>query len=249
MLTPSTLALAVLPALSATVKVCDCPAPSLLNGCVPFAGEPELSPDSASLAAYSAVTFALFQPRPLASDPTARPALITGAVLSRLMPESVLEAVLPATSAAVKVTDRLAPSSLTVWFATAPLIPERASEALAATSTSALYQPAAFGLVTAAGDRAGAVLSMLMPEKVSLLSLPAASVHLPFTDWLAAALAFSVETVVGAGSAAPEPASVQVKLTRTLLFVHAPAAYGRVLAASTSTTALLAIPGAVLSIL
>ena len=64
----------------------------------------------------------------------------------------------------------------------------------------------------------GAVLSILIWEKVAVAELPARSVQVPLADWPSPSPAL----VTSAGAdGTPEPApSSQVKLTRTLLFVQ-----------------------------
>ena len=86
------------------------------------------------------VTFVLFQPLALAAG--VRLALAVGAVLSMLMPETVVLAVLPALSVTVPSTGWSAPSP-SVTGAVQAATPERASSQVKLTMTSALYQPLA----------------------------------------------------------------------------------------------------------
>src|SRR6266542_6036556 len=136
-------------------------------------------------------TSVLFQPSAFASG--SRLPLITGAVLSMLMPPTVAgEAALPALSTQLPllVTDWPAPSPLTVAPATAsvamPDCTEPVSAQLKETVTSLLFQPWAL----ASGSRlpliVGAVLSMLMPPTVAgEAALPALSIQSPLLvkDW------------------------------------------------------------------
>src|SRR5260370_27098169 len=94
------------------------------------------------------VTSLLFQPKPLGSAP--RLAVVVGAELSMLMPETVALALLPAISVAVPMTDWPAPSSIsvTVWVELAT--PEVASLAVKLTVTGPLYQPSALAAVVGA---------------------------------------------------------------------------------------------------
>ena len=107
--------------------------------------------------------------------------LIVGAVLSMLIPATVVLALLPALSVAVPVADWAAPAALRVIGLVQLAIPERTSEQRKLAVTSLLFQP----LALAAGLRlpliAGPVLSMLIPETVALALLPALSVAVPVT--------------------------------------------------------------------
>src|SRR4030095_13286792 len=131
------------------------------------------------------VTSLLFQPLALASG--LRLPLITGAVLSMLMPPTVAaKAALPAlsTQSPLFVTDWPAPSSLTVAPATVSCaLPDAATPEPAhvkETVTSLLFQP----LALASGLRlpliTGAVLSMLILPTVALeAAVPAVSEQSP----------------------------------------------------------------------
>src|SRR5438093_12233552 len=67
-------------------------------------------------------------------------------------------------------------------------MPESASAQVKCTVTEPpSYQPAALGEVVAAPLIVGAVLSMLIPETVVLVLLPALSVAVPVADWAAPA--------------------------------------------------------------
>ena len=92
---------AELPARSVTVPVTDWLAPLAVR--VVDTGQGTARPDSASEQVKLTVTLVLFQPLPLAAG--LWDAVILGAVLSMLMPPTVAEAVLPALSVAVRVTD------------------------------------------------------------------------------------------------------------------------------------------------
>src|SRR5437879_10615414 len=103
-----------------------------------------------------------------------------------LIPETVVLALLPALSVAVPLDDWPLPSA-SVSSAVQLWIPESVSEQLKCTVTSLLFQPAALGVVVAAPLIVGAVLSMLIPETVVLVLLPALSVAVPVADWAAPA--------------------------------------------------------------
>src|SRR5437867_3005485 len=138
-----------------------------------------------------AATSLLFQPLALASG--SRLPLITGAVLSMLMPPTVAdEAALPAlsTQSPLLVTDWPAPSPLTVAPATVSVaMPDwtgPVSAQVKETATSVLFQPLAFAARSRLPLMCGAVLSMLMPPTVAgEAALPALSMQSPLfvTDW------------------------------------------------------------------
>src|SRR4051812_11118254 len=88
--------------------------------------------------------------------------------------------------------------------------PDSASPQLHVMATSPVYQPAPLAGAAGAPDSVGAVLSMLIVSTVALAVLPALSVAVPVTCWLAP----SVVTVVEPGQDwMPAPPSEQVKLT------------------------------------
>src|SRR5437762_8567659 len=108
--------------------------------------------------------------------------LIVGAVLSILIPATVVLALLPASSvSAPPLHDALPIAS--VASAAQLWIPESVSAQLKCTVTSLLYQPAALGEVVAAPLIVGAVLSMLIHETVVLVLLLDLSVEVPVADW------------------------------------------------------------------
>jgi hypothetical protein len=99
--------------------------------------------------------------------------------------------------------------------------PERASPQVKLTVTLELFQPAALVAGASAGVIVGGVLSILSVTLVLAL-LPAASVAVPETIWLAP----SVVIVCGAGQTATgEVASAQTNVTVTFVLFH-PAAFG-----------------------
>src|SRR5207249_6525722 len=87
--------------------------------------------------------------------------LIVGAVLSMLIPETVVLALLPALSVAVPLDDWPLPSA-SVASAAQLWIPESVSAQLKCTVASPLYQPAAAGEVVAAPPLVGAGLLWLI---------------------------------------------------------------------------------------
>src|SRR5207249_1423353 len=106
--------------------------------------------------------------------------LIVGAVLSMLIPETVVLALLPALSVAVPVDDWPVPSA-SVASAEELLVPEEVSAELEGTVVTLLFHPPAAGEVVGVPLIVGAVLSMLIPETVALALLPALSVAVPVT--------------------------------------------------------------------
>src|SRR5438445_3896276 len=125
-----------------------------------------------------------------------------------LIPETVVLVLLPALSVAVPLDDWPLPSA-SVASAAQLWIPESVSAQLKCTVTSLLYQPAALGEVVAAPLIVGAVLSMLIPETVVLVLLPALSVAVPVADWAAPA---ALRVIGLVPLAIPERTSEQRKL-------------------------------------
>src|SRR5204863_8332053 len=177
------------------------------------------------------VTGDVFQP--FASGAGVRVAVIAGAVLSRRIVNVFVVSAFPATSTAENVIV-LVPSALittsaedafTVVVPTGcgpvtlyeiRLTPDAPSVDFKLTVTFELFQPAAFGSGKGVAVVTGATLSMLMPLTVADAELPAMSLHVRVTDWLAP----SLDSVTGGGglpAARPDPGatSVQVKVTVT----------------------------------
>src|SRR5262245_61605979 len=131
-------------------------------------------PERASKGLKCTVTLPLYQPAALGLVVAA--ALRVGLVKSMLMPETVVPALLPATSVAVPLTDWPAPSPLSVVGPETPARPERASLALKLTVTGPLFQPKPL----AAGARAplidGGVASIRMDRELELGLVPLLSV-------------------------------------------------------------------------
>ncbi len=100
---------ALLPALSVTVPVVDCPAPSTDKV---TSGETVSTPERVSVAVKCTVTSLLFQPLLLGEG--LHEALIVGGVLSRLTTGEVKVSLLPALSVTVTVWVSLAPSVVKV---------------------------------------------------------------------------------------------------------------------------------------
>src|SRR2546428_3599852 len=98
-------------------------------------------PESVSAQLKRTVTSFLYQPAAL-GELVAAP-LIVGAVLSMLIPETVVLALLPALSSAVPLADWAAPSALRVIGLVQLAIPERRSEQRKLAVTSLLFQPLA----------------------------------------------------------------------------------------------------------
>src|SRR5689334_176165 len=88
--------------------------------------------------------------------------VVTGAVVSILMPDTDEVLALPALSETLAEAPRLLPSPLTeVFDGQTPLMPESASEQLHATTTLLSYQLFAFGGEVTAPERMGGVWSTL----------------------------------------------------------------------------------------
>src|SRR6266542_4054977 len=250
---PTVAAEAELPALSTQLPllVTDWLAPSPLR--VPPTTESIATPDwtePVSAQLKKTGTAVLFQPLAFASG--SRLPLITGDVLSILMPPTVAgEAVLPAlsTQAPPFVTDWSAPSLVSVAPATVSVAmsdwTEPASAQLKETVTSVLFQPLAFASGLRLPLITGAVLSTLMPLTVAgEAALPALSTQSPLlvTDWPAPSeLTVAPATVSLAMPDCTPPVSAQLKETTTSLLFQ-PLALARGLR-------LPLITGAVLSML
>src|SRR5690349_12556567 len=102
-----------------------------------------------------------------------------GAVLSMLMPLCVFEAVLPARSAQVPVTDNPAPSVERVWLTVLFTGPETESEHAQLAVTFVLFQPFALGAVRPLKVMPGFVLSSLIVKGEALPMRPAWLVQEP----------------------------------------------------------------------
>ena len=146
-------------------------------------------PDRPSSAVQSTVTSPLYQPAALGAV-VAAPSSV-GAVLSMLMPSTVADAVLPATSVAVPVTFWPAPSFLSVVVAgEQSAMPESASSQSNDTTTSLLFQPKPFAAGVREPSIVGLTRSILTSIECAFSTLPALStdqneiVCLPFRPWL-----------------------------------------------------------------
>src|SRR5947209_5231976 len=133
-------------------------------------------PERASLQVHFTVTSLLYHPALLAAS--ACP-LKSGAVLSTLMPDTVVPALFPATSVAVPDALWLAPSPRMVGTEQ-PATPERVSAQANVIVTSLLYHCRAFGVPFVAPLMVGLVLSRFTVA-VSLAVLPALSRAIPVT--------------------------------------------------------------------
>ena len=167
------------------------------------------TPDRLSLASRVKLTSALYHP--LVRSP-ATEAAVVGAVRSIWMPLTVVVVLLPALSVQVAVADRLPPSPVTIESPGWAAGPDNGSVQVQSTVTSPVCHPLENEPLST-----GAVLSMLMPETVSLAELPAASVAVPVTDWLAP----SASTLSAVFEATPDRSSVAVKLDRDVVAVPA----------------------------
>src|SRR4051812_29505620 len=150
MRTPSTRAVVVLPATSATLATVDSsPSPVRTVG----AGQSPAMPESASAQSQRTTTSSRYQP-PAGASP-AEPVRV-GAVRSTLTPSTEPVPSLPAASVAVLVAD-WAPPSPSVTGAAQAATPESASAQSKETVTGAENQPEAAALPSTHGVTAGAV--------------------------------------------------------------------------------------------
>jgi hypothetical protein len=135
---------------------------------------------------------------------------------------AVPDALLPALSEQLGVTEPVEVSLLRVWLSWAFTTPEPpVSEQSQLTVTSWFVQvPAVYGLpllAAATFDTAGGDLSMFTWKAVPVAVFPALSAH--------EGVAVPVEVRVVELPVLPDPLSVQSQLTRTSSFDHAPAVY------------------------
>ena len=121
------------------------------------------APESASLQLQLSVTFVLFQPLAFAAG-VRETNVMTGAVLSILMPLCVFDAELPALSVQVPIELKAAPSAVKVWLTVGLTAPDVASEQFQLTVTSVLFQPLAF----AAGVRETKLIVGLVASRLTV---------------------------------------------------------------------------------
>src|SRR5882724_4459274 len=157
-----------------------------------------------------------------------------------MLTETGSELTLPARSVAAPVNNWLCPSAETSTGPLTAATPESASAALNVMVTLLLFQPLAFGRGANVSERAGAVLSILIPLTAAEAELPARSWQMPATCSLAPSEASRVGNE-GDPGATPDKESTQLKLTVTSLLFH-PLAFG-------AGVANPAMAGAVLSIM
>jgi hypothetical protein len=139
--------------------------------------------------------------------------VITGAVLSMLMPPFVAEVLtFPALSMQVPLADWFAPSVDSSTAAEQEAIPDSVSVPLKLTVTLVLFQPFAFGAGDAVADALGAVLSMLTVAVAGALTLPALSVQVPLAACPAPSL---LRTTADVQVPIPDSASLPLKVTVT----------------------------------
>ncbi len=148
--------------------------------------------------------------------------VMVGLARSMLMLPTVAEAVFPAMSVQVPITDCPAPSADTVEELEYDATPDRPSVHAKLTVTATLFQPLAFAEGDLEPVMVGSVLSMLILETVAEALFPARSVTNPVTDCPKPSLD---GLVGGLQKATPERESKQVKLTVALLLTH-PLAFG-----------------------
>src|SRR5680860_776967 len=147
-----------------------------------------------------------------------------GAVRSMFTPLTVACVVFPARSATSAEAPRFEPSPVIRLSAGWSAMPDSPSTPVQPMVTSPRYQPAPFGVVVGAPERAGAVLSTRIGPTVAALVFPATSAVVPATSWFSPSLA---TVAFGPQPAMPESASAQTKVTSTsLLFQPKPLAAG-----------------------
>ncbi len=146
------------------------------------------TPEPASDQFQVTVTSALFQPPTLGAGEALGAA--AGAVRSMLIPVTVVDALLPALSTTVPVTDWPAPSFARVTGPVHDATPDALSAQLKETVTSALFQPLAF----AAGAREPTIVGAMVSRTVTGNSA------VP----LVAAVAVQTTAVVPSGNVPPE---------------------------------------------
>jgi hypothetical protein len=168
--------------------------------------------ESASFPVKVTVTLVLFQPFALAAGVGV--ALAVGAVLSMLIPLTVVLAVLPALSVAAPLADCPAPSVEMVCGAAHDAMPEVASLHVNATVTSCLYQPFAFGADVADPLMVGAVASRLIVTDWEAVPPALVAVHVSVVPVVSDVIV--VEPQPDEDEIA-ESGSVTVQLTVTLL--------------------------------
>jgi hypothetical protein len=190
---------------------------------VSVGGLPAANPERPSVQAKLTVTFVLFQPNEFAAG--VRLPVILGPVLSMLIPVLVTGSLtFPATSVQVPgPADCPAPSVVNVIAAVQVAMPDKPSVPLKVTVTFVLFQPAAFGAGDCAADAVGAVLSILMPVRLTgSLTFPALSVQVPGPADRAAPS--EVKTTGAEQVSIPDSPSVPLKLTVTSVLFQ-PAAF------------------------
>src|SRR5437763_227480 len=132
---------------------------------------------------------------------------------------------LPALSVTVAVAVRPLPSPVIVDGPGQATTPDRLSAQVQVMVTSPRYQPAALAAGAAWPTMVGAVLSTLIAATVAEAALPAASVAVPVTDWLAPSP--TVGGVVQLATPDRPAWSAQVKPTVTLALYQPLALAGR----------------------
>ena len=174
------------------------------------------TPDSVSATVPVTVAVAVNSVEPSVGDESVR----TGPVLSMLTVADPIT-VFPALSNARPVTVCAAPSVEITSSSGHTITPEPASAQVKCAVTSVLFQPAALGGGLSMTVTAGGVTSMSNGSLVTDATLPALSVTVPVTVWLAP----SDATVLSGGHVStPDPASLHVKCAVTGVFSHPPGA-------------------------
>ncbi len=158
-----------------------------------------------------------------------------GGVRSMLTASAATALVLPAKSTQVPDASCVAPSLASVTFDVQPSTPDPLMLSVPEneTVTVELFQPLAFGGGAAVVVATGGTVSILMPDAVNVVVLPAMFEHEPLTD-SPLPLVLRVIGPLHASAATPDSGSVAAKLNVTGL-LYQPLAFGDELAMSLTT--------------
>ena len=246
MLRSLTVALAVLSALSVTLPITDCAAPS------PRVVGPlhNATPESASAQSKLTVTSSLYQPFALEARSGA-PAMV-GLILSMLT-SALFVAEFPALSKAVPETIWCAPLDASVEPGGHVATPETVSAHVKSMSTLVLFQPLALGSGSCVWEIVGLDLSSKTVADCVLSTLPAASTLQNSTRVMPSAVIATLEPDCAAAwsiekkvCSTPERSSVATKWTVTSAVCHPTGASDVVTGATRSMSTAALVPTVVL---
>ena len=187
------------------------------------------------------VALMLARGTPGGSVPGSGVAVVTGGVLSILMPLAVAGALIfPALSMQVPIAERFLPSVLRVIGAVQLAMPERASEPVNVTVTLVLFQPDTLGGGAAVAIAMGGVLSILIVADTEVeIPAPFRAIQVYVAPAVSAARATGSQPVVKS-ALIPEMASVTVQVNVTFVLFQ-PKAFGAGVIVGTTTGALVSI--------